>query len=92
METILDAVDFIVILLAIVHVTRAVWKEQLEGSSSLLLTACIALAACIFAIISYTSFMGLVATVSSLTQMILLVALLAMIALVSLSWESKPVA
>lgn len=90
MDTLLDIVDFVVLLLLIVHITRTVWKEQLQGNGSLLLTICIALASAIFAIVSYTSYMGLVAVSSSLTRVIFLVFLLAMVVVVRLSWTSKP--
>ena len=81
-------VDFIVLLLFVVYIPRLARRD----SGSLLLSALIALAVVIFAIVSFTATAGLIAATSSLTRGIVLVVLLGMAALVRLSETSKPVA
>jgi cytochrome c biogenesis factor len=89
MGTLLGIVDFIVLLLLVVHVPRTVWKEQPQGFGSLLLSIFIALALVVFAIVSFAAFLGLVQASSSLMRGIYLVVLLGMAAVLRLSWMGK---
>jgi hypothetical protein len=91
MGTLLGIVDFVVLLLLVVLILRTVWKEQPQGSGSLLLSICVALALIVFATVSFAAYLGLVEVSSSLTRGIFLVILLVMAGLLRLPW-SKPVA
>ncbi len=92
MGTLLGVLDFIVLLLVVVHVPRTVWKKQPHGSGSLLMSIFIALALIVFAFVSFAAYMGLVGVSSSLTRGIFLVLILGMAVLLRLSWVGKPVA
>jgi hypothetical protein len=91
MGTLLGIVDFIVLVVLVVQVPRAVSKEQPHGFGSLLLSIFIALALIVFATVSFAAFLGLVEASSSLTRGIFFVVLLGMAALLRLSWAGKPV-
>ena len=88
MGTLLNVVDFIVVVLLIAHVSRTVWK----GSGSMVLTSFISLAAIVFGIVSFTSYMGLVGVSSSSMQVLLLMVLLGLAGLIRAAWASEPAA
>lgn len=92
MGTLLAIVDFIVLLLLFVVTLRTAWKEQIQGSGSLVLSICLALAFAVFAIVSFSAYLGLVEASSSVMQGIFLLVLLVMAALLRLSWFQKPAA
>jgi len=86
MGSLLGVVDFIILLLLIVLILRTVWKEQPQGSGSLLLSIFVALALIVFAMVSFAAYLGLVEASSSLTRGIFFVILLVMAVLLFLSW------
>jgi hypothetical protein len=92
MTTLLDILDFVVLLLLVVIALRAVWNGLSRGSGSLILSICTLFFSILFAIVSFTVYMGLVRVSSSLTQGIFLVILLIMAALLRSSWAAKSVA
>jgi len=92
MGTLLEIVDFIVLLLLIVKGPRTVRKELSQGTASLVLLVVVALALIVFACVSFASYAGLVGASSSLTRGIFLVVLLILAAIVRPSSEGKPAA
>ena len=92
MGTLLGILDLIVLLVLVVLIIRTVWKEQPQGSGSLLLSIFIALALIVFAIVSFAAYLGLVEVSSSLTRGIFLLILLGLAALLRLAWAGKPAA
>jgi hypothetical protein len=92
MGTLLGILDFIVLLLIVASALRALRKERPEGSASLVLSLCVALALIVFGTVSITAYLGLVEVVSSLTHVIFLVILLVMAAIISQSWSGEPAA
>ena len=89
MATLVNIVDFIVLLMFVVHIPRVVRKALSQGSGQMLLTLCIAVAVIIFALVSFIAEAGLIASVSSLTQGILLLFLVVMAVLVRASWADN---
>lgn len=89
MRIVLGIADFIVLLAAVVTVSRAVWRGQSETSRSLLLSACIVLALIVFGPVSFSAAYGL-AESSSFNQAALLVFLVAIAVLVRIGWTQKP--
>ncbi len=85
----LGIVDFVVLLLLVIHVSLTVWKEQPRDSGSTILTACIVLAALVFATVSLSAYLGLVAVSSPLTRGIFLLVLFGMGILFSLAGMGK---
>jgi hypothetical protein len=92
MGTLLSIADFVVLLLLVVLVLRAMWRELPRDSGSLVLSICVSVVLLVFAIVSFSAYIGLVEVSSLLTQGIFLVVLLVMAALIRLSWTAKPIA
>jgi hypothetical protein len=92
MSSLLSILDFVVLLLLIVLVSRTVWKGRQQGSGSLILSVFTAVALIVFAIVSFSSYLGLVEVSSSLTRGIFLVILIVLAALLRLTWSAKPAA
>lgn len=88
MDSLVHIVDFIVLLLFVAYIPQIVKR----GSHSFLLSALIALAIAVFAVVSFTANAGLVAATSPLTRAIVLAVLLVIAALLGLSQASKPAA
>ncbi len=92
MGTLVDILDFAVLLLIVVLIPRAVRKGQSKDSGSLTLTVFIAVAVIVFAVVSFSAYLGLVEVSSMLTRGIFFVILLAMAALLRSAIEAKPAA
>ncbi len=91
MGTLLNVLDFLVLLLLVIQVIRTVSKGQSRDSGSLLLTVCVAVVLIVFATVSFAVYMGLVAVSSSLTQGIFLVILIAMAGIIGVTSKIKAV-
>jgi hypothetical protein len=83
MGTLLSILDFVVLLVLILQALRVVWKKQIPGSGSSVLSACLAFFLLIFGTVSFASYLGLVEVATSAMRGLLLVVLLAMAALLS---------
>ncbi len=92
MTTLIAIVDLIVLLMYVASIPRVVSKWQSQGTGALVLSAFVALAIAIFAMVSFIANAGLVAATSSLTQAIILLFLVVMAALVRASLANKPAA
>jgi hypothetical protein len=92
MSSLLSILDFVVLLLLIVLVSRTVWKGRQHGSGSLILSVFTAVALIVFAIVSFSSYLGLVEVSSALTRGIFLVILIVLAALLRLTWSANPAA
>ena len=88
METILNILDVIVLLVVVASLARAVWKP-VGGGGSALLASVLTLAFVIFGIVSFSGAEGL-AGGSAYNQRALLIFLVAISAVSYLSWQSKP--
>jgi hypothetical protein len=92
MNTLLSLLDFIVLVLLVIHVLRKVSAGLPTGPAAAILKICVALVVVFLATVSLTVYMGLVDEASSLMRVFLLAVVLAMAALVGMSWTSKPAA
>jgi hypothetical protein len=92
MNTLLNLLDLIALLLLVIHVLRKVSVELPKGLGAAILTFCVGLFAAFLATVSLTVYMGLVAEASALMRVVLLAFVLAMVAVVGTSWTSKSVA
>jgi hypothetical protein len=92
MNTLLSLLDFIVLVLLVIHVLRRVSAELPKGTGATILMICLALVVVFFATVSLTVYMGLVDAADSLMRVVLLAFVVGMAALVGVSWTSKPVA
>jgi hypothetical protein len=90
MGTLLAILDFIVLLLLLVHIVRTVWMQPPQGTGSLVLAIFVALALIVFVYVSLTAYIGLVGESSLSTCVILFVILLIMLAIIRSFWASKP--
>jgi len=90
MRTLLDILDFVVLLLLVIHAARRVRGEQPQDRGSLVLSIFVALALIVFAYVSLTAYVGLVGDSSLPTQVIFLVILLLMAAVIRSSWANRP--
>lgn len=86
MGTLVTIVDFLLLLILVVHIPRTVWRES--GSS--LLGVASAAAAIIFGLVSFTATAELLGSTSSLTRTILLLFYLAMAWVIRVSWAGLP--
>ncbi|MGA9884503.1 MAG: hypothetical protein WBQ34_12360 [Candidatus Acidiferrales bacterium] len=86
MGTLVTIVDFLLLLLLVVHIPRTVWRES--GSS--LLGVASAAAAIIFGLVSFTAAAELLGGTSSLTRTILLLLYLALVWVIRASWVGQP--
>jgi hypothetical protein len=87
MATVLDILDFVVVLLVVVNVSLSVRKGLTEKPESPILTGCIVIAMALFALVSFLAAQGL-AGGSGLSQGILLL-FLAATAAASTMWRSS---
>ncbi len=92
MNTLLSLLDFIVLVLLVIHVLRRVSEGLPKGPGATILMICLALVVAFFATVSLTVYMGLVDAADSLMRVVLLAFVVGMAALVGVSWTSKPVA
>jgi len=91
MTTFLVVLDFLVVLAVVVSVSRAVWNGQSESSRSVLLSALIVLAMCIFGLVSMSAASGLTSSSSS-NQVALLIFLVAIAIVALMSWADQSTA
>jgi len=84
----LSIADVIVVLAIAISVPSAVWRGQ-TGERSLLLSGCIALAICIFGLVSLSAASGLAASDSSLTHVAMLIFLALTAIALRLWWADK---
>jgi hypothetical protein len=92
MNTLLNLLDFIVLVLIVIHLLRRVSAGLANTPGAPILTICVAVAAAFFATVSLTVYMGLVDAADSLMRVVLLAFVVGMAVLVGVSWTSKPVA
>ena len=92
MNTLLNLLDFIVLVLIVIHVVRRVSAGLANAPGAPILIICVALAAAFFATVSFTVYMGLVDAADSLMRVVLLAFVAGMAVLVGVSWISKPAA
>jgi hypothetical protein len=92
MNILLNLLDFIVLVLIVIHLLRRVSAGLANAPGAPILIICVALVAAFFAIVSFTVYMGLVDAADSLMRMELLAFVVGMAVLVRVSWASKPVA
>lgn len=92
MNTFLNVLDFIVLVLIVIHLVRRVSAGLANAPRAPILIICVALAAAFFATVSFTVYMGLVDTADSLMRVVLFAFVAGMAVLVGVSWTSKPVA
>jgi hypothetical protein len=89
MDTVLGILDFLVLLLLVIHVSLTVWKGLSRDAGSRVLTLCVAIVAIVFATVSLSAYLGLVAVSSALTRGVFLLVLIGMGVLFSLSGMGK---
>lgn len=92
MNTLLNLLDFIVLVLIVIHLLRRVSAGLANVPGAPILLICVALVAAFFATVSLTVYMGLVEAADSLMRVVLLAFVAVMAVLVGVSWTSKPVA
>jgi hypothetical protein len=92
MNTLLNLLDFIVLVLIMIHLLRGVSAGLANAPGAPILIICVALAAAFFATVSFTVYMELVDAADSLMRVVLLAFVVGMAVLVGVSWTSKPVA
>jgi hypothetical protein len=92
MNTLLNLLDFIVLVLIFIHLLRRVSAGLANAPGAPILVICVALVAAFFATVSLTVYMGLVDAADSLMRVVLLAFVVGMAVLVGVSWTSKPVA
>jgi hypothetical protein len=92
MNTLLNLLDFIVLVLIVIHLLRRVSAGLANAPGAPILIICVALVAAFFATVSLTVYMGLVDAADSLMRVVLLAFVVGMAVLVGVSWTSKPVA
>jgi len=92
MNTLLNLLDFIVLVLIVIHLLRRVSAGLANVPSAPILIICVALVAAFFATVSLTVYMGLVEAADSLMRVVLFAFVAVMAVLVGVSWTSKPVA
>jgi hypothetical protein len=90
MASILSILDFAVVLLVVISVSRAVWKGPSGNSGSLVLSLCTAAALAIFGVVSLLAASGLTDR-SAFHQGALLIFLVAIAVTSGVSWANKPV-
>jgi hypothetical protein len=89
MAAILSILDIAVVLLAVISLSRAVWKGPTENSGSLVLSIVLTVAFTIFGLVSISAAAGLAAD-SLFNQGALLIFLTAIAIVATLSWTGKP--
>jgi hypothetical protein len=87
MATILSILDFVVVLLVVMNVSLAIWKEPSGSSSSLVLSVCVTAAVAIFGLVSLTAASGL--TTSSAFDQGSLAIFLVATAVATRMWRAK---
>lgn len=92
MNTLLDVLDFIVLVSIVVLVVRKVSAGLANASGAPILVICVALVAAFFATVSFTVYMGLVDIAGSLMRLVLLAFVVVLGAVVGLSWTGKQAA
>ena len=92
MNTLLNLLDFIVLVLLAIHVLRRVSAGLPKGPGATILMIYLALVVAFLATVSLTVYMGLVDGASSLMRAFLLALVVGMAVLVGVSWRSKPAA
>jgi hypothetical protein len=92
MNILLNLLDFIVLVLIVIHLLRRVSAGLANAPGAPILIICVALVAAIFATVSFTVYMGLVDAADSLMRVVLLAFVVGMAVLVGVSWTSKPAA
>lgn len=92
MNTLLNLLDFIVLVLIVIHLLRRVSAGLANAPGAPILIICVALVAAFFATVSLTVYMGLVDAADSLMRVVLLAFVVGMAVLVGVSSTSKPVA
>ncbi len=92
MNTLLDLLDFVVLLLIVILLLRRVSAGLANAPGAPILVICVALAAAFFATVSFTVYVGLVDAADSLMRMVLLAFVVLLAAVVGLSWTSKQAA
>jgi hypothetical protein len=92
MNTLLDLLDLIVLVLIVTHLLRRVSAGLANAPGAPILIFCVALVAAFFAIVSFTTYMGLVDAASSLMRMVLLAFVVLLAVVVGISWTSKQAA
>ena len=92
MNTLLDLLDFIVLVLIVIHLLRRVSAGLGNVPGAPILVICVALVAAFFATVSFTVYMGLVDAASSLMRLVLFAFVVALAAIVGISWTSKQAA
>ena len=92
MNTLLNLLDFIVLVLIVIHLLRRVSAGLANAPGAPILIICVGLVAAFFATVSFTVYMGLVDAADSLMRAVLLAFVVGMAVLVGVSWTSKPVA
>jgi hypothetical protein len=89
LEIILSILDFVVTLVVVISISRAVWKGPSKSSRSLALSLLLTLAFSVFGLVSLLGAAGLTAG-SAYSQRALLIFLVAIAIAVYLSWVNKP--
>jgi hypothetical protein len=92
MNTLLDVLDFIVLVSIVVLVVRKVSAGLANAPGASILVICVALVAAFFATVSFTVYMGLVDVADSLMRVVLLAFVVVLAIVVAASWTSKTAA
>ena len=92
MNTLLELLDFIVLVLIVIHLVRRVSAGLANAPGAPILVICVGLVAAFFATVSFTVYMGLVDAASSLMRVVLLAFVVVLAVVVGVSWTSKSAA
>lgn len=92
MNTLLDLLDFIVLVLIVIHLLRRVSTGLANVPGAPILIVCVALAAAFLATVSFTVYIGLVDVASPLMRIVWLAFVVGMAVIVGVSWTSKAAA
>lgn len=89
MNMLFEALDFVVLLLLVIHVVRWVSSGVANAPGGIVLTICVTLTAAFLATVSLTVYIGLVESGSSFWRLIYLAIVVAMGLIVAMSRTGK---